>query len=170
MTEDDRSVWSQLSAPARYQKKVWTDPRFRHAGSIGKFVPCFEEDGEPTLQDRIDVLLQPVAAGVRGDHRDCVDALVERSWTSSPKQKKRDSHPPGVLPEERRQVTRISLTSGADRSLRKGSRRTWRSSAVRVSSWTRTRTARSLYVDFVSRCIRICRLGDANRLVEFGAE
>ena len=84
-------MWSQLSAPARYQKKkVWTDPRFRHVGSIGKFVPCFEEDGEPTLQDRIDVLLQPVAAGVRGDHRDCVDALVETFMDVFAKHKKRD--------------------------------------------------------------------------------
>ena len=39
-----------LHQSAKYQKKkVWTDPRFRHVGSIGKFVPCFEEDGEPTL-------------------------------------------------------------------------------------------------------------------------
>ena len=53
LTEDDRSVWSQLSAPARYQKKkVWTDPRFRHVGSIGKFVPCFDEDGEPTATQK----------------------------------------------------------------------------------------------------------------------
>ena len=91
MSEDDRSILTELSALSpTSKKKVYGDPRYRHVGHIGKFVPCFEEDGEPSLQDRIDVLLQPVAAGRRDDYRDVVDALVEVFLDVFAKEKQRD--------------------------------------------------------------------------------
>ncbi|KAH8055458.1 hypothetical protein JL722_8371 [Aureococcus anophagefferens] len=67
------SSLSSLTTRKRKEKRT-VNPLFAHVGRIGKGVPDLPGE-DPSLQERLDALLQPVGAGLRGQQTETIRAV-----------------------------------------------------------------------------------------------